>query len=140
MEVRIAQDVPDQASAAGAELIGRPGLGGIARDGRGFALDLQLRGIESHPVRRVLAVFPDQERLRGGTDLARRDIQEPRLDLLAKLDHMVPHPLAGFSCEVRLAFVRKRQFPPHRLQLHQRANLFLHRRRESTRLSPDISG
>ena len=114
-----------QLRAAGAELAAGSGFRFLDLGRRDFSRDLELCRIERQTVRCILDVFPDQEGLRAGVDSARGDVQEARLDFLAKLNHIVPHLLATRARRVRLIGVRRRQLPPQGLQFDQRSNLLL---------------
>ena len=137
-QLRIAGLVFHQNRLARTERILPFGLNNIGLAERGLARHLQLPQIELSAVRCVLRILPDQQRLPGGADGARRDIDEARLYLRPYFGDIRAHLLTARARHISLSLPGSRPGPwqrsPHRLQLHQRPGILSALQRPPDRL------
>jgi hypothetical protein len=90
-----------------------------------FALDAQRGAIEIAAVRRVCATLPVHERLRADAQSLDHGAGERQRRVLAHTRDEVAHAVDIVARELRLIGLRNGERSPHRLQLHQRAGVFL---------------
>ena len=71
----------------------------------------------------ILAILPEHERLRAVVHAAGGQVLDLRRELLAELDHEIPHPLAAGPRRLRSVVAGRRQLAPQRLHRGDRAHL-----------------